>query len=121
MVIFSLILVTYTFDLRKILRGDFRSQSVLGVKGMIMANPKTMNLRKKGKKKNLKLTRRTVNHQEYSEKKKRHSKFHLKNTSFSSCKYLFLSYSMSHSCDRCKPLSLNDHDARNFIHLMWLS
>lgn len=51
MVIFSLILVTYTFDLRKILRGDFRSQSVLGVKGMIMANPKTMNLRKKGKKK----------------------------------------------------------------------
>ena len=50
MVIFSLILVTYTFDLRKILRGDFRSQSLLGVKEMIMANPKTMNLRKKGKK-----------------------------------------------------------------------
>ena len=41
MVIFSLILVTYTFDSRKILRGDFRSQSLLGVKGIKMANPKT--------------------------------------------------------------------------------
>ena len=41
MVIFSLILVTYTFDSRKILRGDFISQSLLGVKGIKMANPKT--------------------------------------------------------------------------------
>ena len=41
MVMFSLILVTYTFDSRKILRGDFRGQSVLGVKGRTMANPKT--------------------------------------------------------------------------------
>ena len=41
MVIFSLILVTYTFDSRKILRGDFRSQSLLGVKGINLANPKT--------------------------------------------------------------------------------
>ena len=41
MVIFSLILVTYTFDSRKILRGDFRGQSVLGVRGRTMANPKT--------------------------------------------------------------------------------
>lgn len=41
MVIFSLILVTFTFDLRKILRGDFRVQSLLGGKGITMANPKT--------------------------------------------------------------------------------
>ena len=38
MVIFSLILVTYTFDSRKILRGDFRGQSVLGVKGITKPN-----------------------------------------------------------------------------------
>ena len=39
MVIFSLILVTYTFDLNKILQ-DFRIQSLFGVKGITMANPK---------------------------------------------------------------------------------
>ena len=40
MVIFSLILVTYTFDSRKIPRGDFRGLSVLGVKGHV--NPKNV-------------------------------------------------------------------------------
>ena len=28
---------------------------------------------------------------------------------------------MSHSCDRCKPLSLTDHDAKNFIHVAQLN
>ena len=50
MVIFSLILVTYTFDSRKIPRGDFRGQSFFGAKGIKMANPKTNEFEKKGKK-----------------------------------------------------------------------